>query len=85
MGKKQKITITVSQELYDKLEKLADYTGLSKNALCTYYVASTVATYDRMFDSVNETISSKIDETLLKEKNGKAKIDLDKEIDIFND
>lgn len=37
---KKKLTITVSDELYDKLDEVAKAMGLTKNSLCTYIVAN---------------------------------------------
>lgn len=45
---KRKITITVSDDLYDKLEKMAEAMGLTKNSLCTYVIANHVYVSNQM-------------------------------------
>lgn len=45
---KKKITITVSDDLYDKLEKMAQAMGLTKNSLCTYVIANHVYVSNQM-------------------------------------
>ena len=45
---KRKITITVSDDLYDKLEKMAEAMCLTKNSLCTYVIANHVYVSNKM-------------------------------------
>ena len=42
MSDKKKITITVSSDLYDKLDEISKGMGITKNSLCTYFVGQFV-------------------------------------------
>ena len=55
---KKKITITVSEEMYNQLESIAGKMGITKNSLCTTYVAQ--ALYN------NSTVENMVRDTLIK-------------------
>lgn len=63
-SKKVKVTLTMSQDLVDKLEVISKSMGVTKNSLCTMYVAQCVANYNNTIDVV-EKLASQIGSEML--------------------
>lgn len=47
---KKKITLTVSDELFDSIDDIAKKMGLTRNSYCTYIVASTIFSTNAVLD-----------------------------------
>lgn len=58
MSDKKKITITVSADLYDKLEEMAQGMGMTKNSLCTYFVGQYVYSATKLINGSLDIINN---------------------------
>lgn len=56
MSCKKKITLTVSEELYAQLDELSKAMGVTKNSICTMWVAQNVMTLNKTLDSVSKSV-----------------------------
>ena len=56
MSGKKKITLTVSDELYNQLEEYSKLMGVTKNSICTMWVAQNIMTLNKTFDSVTKSL-----------------------------
>lgn len=58
MSDKKKITITVSSDLYDKLEEMSQGMGMTKNSLCTYFVGQFVYNTSKLIDGTLDILNN---------------------------
>lgn len=54
--KKERITLTISPELYDKIDVVAKSMGISRSALCTFIVAQNLTYSSNLIDKVTEKL-----------------------------
>lgn len=54
--KKERITLTISPELYDKIDVAAKSMGISRSALCTFIVAQNLTYSSNLVDKVTEKL-----------------------------
>lgn len=54
--KKERITLTISPELYDKIDVVAKSMGISRSALCTFIVAQNLTYSSDLVDKVSEKL-----------------------------